>query len=454
MSARRQTVVSLAAVALTMALAALCPAAPTPVTEADLGAPGGIAALPSSIPAVPGVFNQQMPAIIGSGQPAIVVVFCDDGTGSLPVTAGPCADPISFQLTRLYPYSGVPLATFAMTGTDTLALMDNSGGDMDSADGVVAVEVDAGWDVNEVVRVTAADTTGDLRSTNIVVVDTMLAWGPTGQVSTAAQEQPVFVSYACDRYGRSPLSTIPASAESALADGDGSQGLDDMYDAYYTGAYDGIGPGLGYGSNTLMGDADFIDTWCGGDTSSLFDDFVDFQTDKGIFSIDPIAVAATEASHTAGLVGVFYPPILDFDCGEGKTADTFDIDALTSWAAFLSGWPPGGPSEGGCDLDGWRNSIVTTELLGNGEFGVATITAQQGGGVSPVRTVNVTFVGGNVGGVAEHPDFEGASDEDAGVAAEGSGRSAGDYAALAGVLAAATLAIVAGAWYARKQWVK
>ena len=32
-------------------------------------------------------------------------------------------------------------------------------------------------------------------------------------------------------------------------------------------------------------------------------------------------------------------------------------------------------------------------LLGNGEVGVATITAQQGGGVSPPRTINVTFVG-------------------------------------------------------------
>jgi hypothetical protein len=32
-------------------------------------------------------------------------------------------------------------------------------------------------------------------------------------------------------------------------------------------------------------------------------------------------------------------------------------------------------------------------LLGTGEVGVATITAQQGGGVSPPRTINVTFVG-------------------------------------------------------------
>jgi hypothetical protein len=435
-------------IALVIALVILlCPAAPTPVAQADFGAPGGIAALPASIPAIPGVANQGVSAIIGSGQPAIVVVFCDDGTGSLPVIASPCANPISFQLTRFYPDHEAPLATFDATETDALAVTDNSEFDMDAALGVVAIQVNAG-SVNEVVRVIATDETDDSRFVDIVVVDTMLAWGPTGAVT---HDGPVFISYRCDAAGRVPLGPIPASID---PDADGSQGLDDMYDGYYASVYDGIGPGLGYGSNTLVGDVDFIDTWCGGNTSSLFDDFVDFQTNKGVFSIDPMAVAATDASHTAGFVGVFYPPVLDDDCGEGMTVDTFDIDVLTSWAAFLSGWPPGGPAEGGCDLDGWRNSIVTTELLGNGEFGVATITAQQGGGLSPPHTVNVRFVGPAVGGIAELPDFAGTSGKEAGVASEGSGWSAGNYVALAGGLAAATLAVIAGAWYARRRWLR
>ena len=389
--------------ALLVMLAALRPTVQTPVAQADLAAPGGIAALPSSIPAIPGVMNQQMPAIIGTAEPAIVAVWCwGPGGSGVPCPSKDLTRPfgiVSLKLTQVYPTNGaVPMATFAGTGSDTWAVTDNSGGDMDIAPGVVAVEVDsaaattgATQGVNEIIKVTATDETGDVRSVNIVVVDTILAWGPTGQVSTASQEQPVFVSYGCDRYGRSPVwTTAPGSpaafAEVALGDADGSQGLDDMYDGYYTHNL----LAAGWGSNTLGLDADFIDVWCGGDTAAaLFDDFVDFQTDKGIFSIDPIAVAETTASYTADLGGLFYPPILDFDCGEGKNIDTFDIDALTSWAAFFFD----DMAEGGCDLDGWRNGVVTTQLLGNGEVGVSTITAQQGGGISPVRTINVTFAG-------------------------------------------------------------
>jgi len=391
-SARRLRPVFFAAIALTVALAALRPSVQTPVAEADLGSPGGIAALPSSIPAIPGIVNQGIPAIIGRGQYAIVVAFCFDD--ALPAVAGECPDiggdhisTIQFEMEEVYPPSGSPAASFAWSGTTAALVADNGEADMDAAIGVVAVQVNAG-SVNEVVRVTATDETGDSRSVDIVVVDTILAWGPTGAVT---RNEPVFISYHCDVTGRVPLGPIGASID---PDADGSQGLDDMYDGYYTAVYDGIGPGQGYGSNTLVGDVDFIDTWCGGNTgSSLFDDFVDFQTDKGIFSIGPIAVAAANASNTAGLAGVFYPPIIDIACGEGKTVDTFDIDALTSWAAFLSGWPPGGPAEGGCELDGWRNGVVTTELLPNGDVGVAAITAQQGGGVSPPRVINVTFIG-------------------------------------------------------------
>jgi hypothetical protein len=44
-------------------------------------------------------------------------------------------------------------------------------------------------------------------------------------------------------------------------------------------------------------------------------------------------------------------------------------------------------------VDGWRNGVVTTQILPAGDVGVATIRAQQGGGISPPRTINVTFVG-------------------------------------------------------------
>jgi hypothetical protein len=398
---------------LLVALAALRPTAQTPVAEADLAAPGGIAALPSAVPAVPGIANQGIPAIIGTGMASIVSVFCATpavGDLGLPFVAGPCPDvntnpstnygTITLKLEQVYPASGVPMATFAATGTDSLVVTDNGGGDMDIQIGVVSVEVDSAaatmggtQGVNEIVKVTATDETGAARYVNIVVVDTMLAWGPTGQVSTASQEQPVFISYACDRYGRSPIADASAVfAETLTATGvgepDGMQGLDDMYDALY-GPFNG--PGLGWGSNTLLGDADFADVWCGGDTAAgLFDDFVDFETDLGMFSIDPAGVSVQQSSYNLAFgLGYFFPPSLDFDCGEGKNIDTFDIDGLSVWGAFLFS----GALEGGCDLDGWRNSVVTTELVGTGQAGVATISAQQGGGVSPTREINVTFVG-------------------------------------------------------------
>jgi hypothetical protein len=400
--------------ALLVVLAALRPTAQTPVAQADLGSPGGIAALPSAAPALPGIFNQAAPAIIGTGQPAIVAVFCapPPAAGTLPFAAGPCSEVqesgpmvdgfgwVSLKLTQVWPPGGsVPMATFAATGSDTMVVTDNSGGDQDIAPGVIAVEVDAAaatqggtQGVNEIVKVTVTDETGDVRNVSIVVVDTILAWGPTGAISTASQEQPTYVSYHCPALGRTTgLSGISATlAEGVVADGDGVQGLDDMYDGYYAFT----GAAFGWGTNTLMGDADFSDVWCGGNTGSMFDDFVDFSTDKGIFSVDPGAVALQNNAVTLGMtIGYFYPPTLDFDCGEGKNIDTFDIDALAVWGAFFNGWPPGGNFEGGCDVDGWANGVVTTQLLGMGEVGVATITAQQGGGVSPVRTINVTFEG-------------------------------------------------------------
>jgi hypothetical protein len=54
-----------------------------------------------------------------------------------------------------------------------------------------------------------------------------------------------------------------------------------------------------------------------------------------------------------------------------------------------------------------------------------------------------------VGGIAELPVFAGTSAEETGAPAEGSGWPAGDYAALAGGLAAAALLIAVGGLYTR-----
>jgi CSLREA domain-containing protein len=59
-----------------------------------------------------------------------------------------------------------------------------------------------------------------------------------------------------------------------------------------------------------------------------------------------------------------------------------------------------------------------------------------------------------VGGIAELPVLAGASDQQAGAPPEGSGWSAGTYAALAAGVAAAVVALAGGGWYARRRWVR
>jgi len=408
--------------ALVVVLGVLHPAGHTPPAEAGLGAPGGIAALPSAAPAVPGLNNQQVPAIIGTGQPGIVTVFCFGQL--LPVHSGPCDGAITFTMERLYPQnSGPPALTFDANGDNTLVVTDNGGADMDAAVGVVTVRVNAAAattgntkGVNEIVLVTATDSSGgggcstcggDSRSVQIVVVDTILAFGPTGPLGTAAQEQPLLVSYHCDVTGRAPLVAVTEQAETD-PDLDGAQGLDDMYDGLYGEAFSTPGAGLGYGSNsssvdinprTGLPDLDLPDVWCGGNTAALYDDYVSFETDLGIFSMSPVAQALKNgASQLAQALGVFFPPVVSTDCDQGRSVNVFDVDALYYWFQWLSqrvDWPSGGITfKGGCDADGWRNGVVTTFLLGNGDVGTATITAQQGGGLGPpARTINATFVG-------------------------------------------------------------
>jgi hypothetical protein len=58
-----------------------------------------------------------------------------------------------------------------------------------------------------------------------------------------------------------------------------------------------------------------------------------------------------------------------------------------------------------------------------------------------------------VGGIAEGPGLAGTSADQAGMPAESSGWSAGGYAALAAGLAAAVV-FGAGAWYARRRWLR
>jgi hypothetical protein len=402
----------LAAIATALLLfATMRPGVHTPVAEADLGSPGGIAALPSASPGIPGIANQGIPAIMparGDGSNGLVAVFCDPD-GDLPFFNGPCGGwsdndgdtfwddegeggPITFVMTQDYG-DGSLASSFDATGTDTLVCKDGAACDLAGdgqfsgiPDGVVAVLVHGGGE-NEILKIVATDGVGEARTVQIVVVDTILAWGENGAVSTASQESPAFISYSCDKVGTRALTALDMAGD---FDSDGKAGLDDIFDDLY-----GFGMGLSVLENKFgaffQQDVDIPLLQCGGDTSSTFDDFVDFQTDKGIFSVDPAAVLIQE--NIFGLLvafGVAVPPTLDFDCGEGQTIDTFDINSLAVWGGILV---TGDWTEGGCDVDFAGNGVVTTMLLGTGQVGVATIKAQQGGGASAPRTINVTFVG-------------------------------------------------------------
>lgn len=412
-----------------------------PSVEADLATPGGISALPTGGPAIPGVGNQQIPAIIRARAPgnhALVSVFCDPkaqapwfadkGTPlSCPDENADGTRSIQLKIERLFPSDTPAAATFTVTGSDELVCNDNAGCDYLQTTGVVVVQVDGGGE-NEIVEVRATDEFGESRAVQIVVVDTVFAWGPTGPVSTASQEFPAFISYACDDVGSQRVDAPeaeetpagPAGFDASLTaygesfgDDDGVLGLDDLWELLYdvTGPIAdvtgtnifgfNVGKGLGLANNALE-DIDVPLYWCGGDTMSPFDDFVDFETDKGIFSIDPAAQSVTDSVAKLHSLGKGLPlaPFFDIDCGEGKAVDVFDVDSFAVWGntlfhyteAMIAQEPLPLPLEGGCDVDFAPNGVVTAMLLGTGEVGVAAVTAQQGGGVSPPRNTRVTFL--------------------------------------------------------------
>jgi len=112
---------------------------------------------------------------------------------------------------------------------------------------------------------------------------------------------------------------------------------------------------------------------CGGDTGSPVDDRVNFETDKAILTVEEPADIAQSlpmfSIHTA--------------CDAGDSVDALDSP---SWELATAGSQL-------CDVDFAPNGVVTYGLLGTGDVGVASVTAQQSGGGGVLRTINVTFAG-------------------------------------------------------------
>jgi hypothetical protein len=121
-----------------------------------------------------------------------------------------------------------------------------------------------------------------------------------------------------------------------------------------------------------------------------------------------------------------------------------------------------GRNSGGADNWGQVEKLTASDAQVDDEFGVdvavsgdiAVVGAEgEDAGGSNAGAAYV-FQSPSVGGIAELPALAGISGQEAVASAEGSGWSAGDYAALAGGLAAAAFAIAVGGWYARRRWLR
>jgi hypothetical protein len=369
----------------------------TDTAEADLvppGNPGSMVALPS---AIPGTLPAIAPAS-GPGSMAIVNVACDSPLNCAADDAGNRA--LTFTLTRVFPDDGSdPKATFGASGGDTVKCTDGATCDLNKVgvdavadsdidgDGVkedaaiVAVAVGGGG-VNEVVKVTACDNAGSCQSARIIFTQTIFAVNPTAHASGAEAS---LVSYSCGtNIGSMSAAGTDGTANTIddLSLGNLAQwqlNTDGNLDADYGDAVDNLifdADGDGGATAATAGDSGPLGTLyvCGGDTSTPADNRVTFETDVGILTVEAFAAAATP------------PPGTDAACDAGDSVDVVDGTGGQPDPAFaaVGNW---------CDLDWADNGVVTYGLRGTGTAGVATTSAQQSGGIGPLRSINVTLAG-------------------------------------------------------------
>jgi hypothetical protein len=167
------------------------------------------------------------------------------------------------------------------------------------------------------------------------------------------------------------------------------------------------------------------------------------------------------------------PPTLHYECYDIRGSDPPDVVALRTQFGLESGVAVGQATKlcvpalknGGGNLGAPDLKCYT--ITGSPPGPVVNLTTQFGveagipvGGPSLLcvpadkQLVTPTPMPTAVGGIAELPDIAGASAEEAGAPAGGSGWSTAGYAGLAGGLAAAVV-FGAGAWYyARRRWIR
>ena len=406
--ARRTTALVLAS-ALAVVLGSLQPGVPAERSEASTFL-GGIAALPSALPAVAPIFDgsdfittgvaQVLPAVApasGPGSFAIVTAICMDTLGppfNCPLNKA--GDPtITFSMSKVYPPGGTVAATFTANGATTLLCTDDA--DCDLSDPTaenaipltqhVAVGLTGGGE-NEVISVEACDATGDCRSVLVMFIETYLAVPP---LASGAAAEPIVVSYRCDDVGQ--YTRTAAESIVPIAQATPEVSWEEVFDWFYSSL-----SGLGLNSGALRPSADQPFYSCGGDTGSPLDDRVNFETDAGILTVDFLGDVGTLAQPlVSGGVPTFRPfGSLTTDCDAGDSVDILDgpgpVVDTRNWGTLgdIGLVPVPGDY---CDLNFAPNGVVTYALMGTGESGVATVTGQQSGGGGVLRSINASFLG-------------------------------------------------------------
>jgi hypothetical protein len=312
---------------------------------------------------------------------------------------GENVSPVRFAMSKAFPPTGTPAATFTANGEQTLLCQDDATCDLTEpifeAPGTfvqhVAVGLTGGGE-NEVIDVTACDSTGDCRTVQVIFVETFLVVPPLTETSADA---PALVSYRCDDIGRYTGKAADSIARPGLGLAMASPEVtwEEVFDWFAFGFVQSgalrspVTPTLAL----RMDDIPFFS--CGGDTGSRVNAWVSFETDFGMLSVDSMGdVGSLAAALVPG--NPLYRPFgsVTPGCDVGHSVDIRDHPGPV---ADTRGFPVpvGALPADWCDLDFAPNGVITYALWGTGEPGAATITARQSGGSGVSRSSGLSLTG-------------------------------------------------------------
>jgi M6 family metalloprotease-like protein len=137
-----------------------------------------------------------------------------------------------------------------------------------------------------------------------------------------------------------------------------------------------------------------------------------------------------------------------------RLVDLEEADGLEDLNGVGNRGDTGDPYRGSSGNTTFNNSSTPNSKLYSGAASGVSVSNISAGCLATMTADLSSPAGPAVGGIAEFPGIAGASAEEAGAVGDGSGWSAGGYAALAGGLAAAAIVIAGGAWYARRRWLR